>query len=82
MERRLSLSAVSISFVEPVAQAIVEVSADAAQWTTIQQLNHVRDVRFTLPAPVAARFIRVRFPQGTHPKITDVQVRGIIKPNL
>lgn len=82
VERRLSLSAVSISFVESVAQAIVEVSADAAQWTTIQQLNHVRDVRFTLPTPVAARFIRVRFPQGTHPKITDVQVRGIIKPNL
>jgi hypothetical protein len=82
VERRLSLSAVSISFVESVAQAIVEVSADAAQWTTIQQLSHVRDVRFTLPTPVAARFIRVRFPQGTHPKITDVQVRGIIKPNL
>lgn len=74
-ERSLLMSEVRITFMEST-HAIVEVSADQETWKQIGSVNMQRQSVIVPFSPIKARFVRLRFEQGSSPKLAEVLVKG------
>ena len=75
-ERGLLISEISITFMEPVNHAIVEASIDQESWQRIGGIDSQCQSVIAPLSPVKARFVRLRFEEGSSPKLAEVLAKG------
>ena len=75
-ERGLLLSEVSIRFAKTVAHVTVEASMDQESWKWIGDIDMQRQAVISSLSPINARYVRIRFKEGSIPKLAEVLVKG------
>lgn len=77
-ERGLLVQEIHAAFVTLVS-AIVEISNDQDTWTKVADIHHQQKADIRLAVPRTARFVRLTFPTGACPQLSEVQIKGYIQ---
>ena len=76
--RSLMMHEINVSFITPVS-AVVEVSQNQETWTKIQEIKSQTQAVIHFNTSCKARFLRLLFPSGSTPQLSEVLIKGYIE---
>lgn len=77
-ERSLMMHEINVSFITPVS-AVVEVSQNQETWTKVQEIKSQIQAVIHFNTSCKARFLRLLFPSGSTPQLSEVLIKGYIE---
>ena len=69
---------INVSFITPVS-AVVEVSQNQETWTKVQEIKSQIQAVIHFNTSCKARFLRLLFPSGSTPQLSEVLIKGYIE---